>query len=86
MQHTYDKGRYAVRNPSLPILFVSGSDDAIMVDEQKWFDSQQFLRDVGYKNVSGKLYHGMRHEILNEFGKEEVYADLLSFAENGRLG
>ena len=81
MQSTYNAGKYEVRNPSLPILFVSGSDDAVLISEEKWFASQQFLRDVGYRNVSGKLYHQMRHEILNEIGKEEVYADLLAFAE-----
>ena len=81
MQSTYNAGKYEVRNPALPILFVSGSDDAVLISEEKWFASQQFLRDVGYRNVSGKLYHQMRHEILNEIGKEEVYADLLAFAE-----
>ena len=80
MQKTYDKGRYAVNNPSLPIFFVSGSDDPVLVGEEKWFKAPQLLRDAGYKNVSGKLYHQMRHEILNEKGKEEVYADLLAFA------
>lgn len=52
----------------------------MLVGEEKWFKAQQLLRDAGYKNVSGKLYHQMRHEILNEKGKEEVYADLLAFA------
>ena len=26
-----------------------------------------------------KLYHGGRHEMLNETNKEEVYADILSW-------
>ena len=80
MKHTYAKGRYAVSNPDLPIYFVSGSDDAVLINEDKWLAAQQMLRDVGYKNVSGRLWHGMRHEILNEIGREEVYADLLAFA------
>lgn len=80
MRHAYDRSRYALKNKNLPVFFVSGSDDPVLIDENKWAAAQQFLRDVGYENVSGKLYHGMRHEILNELGKEEVYADLLSFA------
>lgn len=86
MKHTYDKGRYEVNNPSLPILFVSGSDDAVLIDEEKWLAAQSMLREVGYRNVAGKLYHGMRHEILNEPGHAEVYADLLAFARTGELG
>lgn len=81
MKKTYDGGRYEVNNPNLPIFFVSGSDDPVLVNEEKWLKAQAHLRSVGYKNVSGKLYHQMRHEILNERGKEEVYADLLSFAQ-----
>lgn len=84
MQNTYDGSKYEMNNPELPVFFVAGSDDPVIVDEEKWFKAQEFLRSVGYKNVSGKLYHQMRHEILNEYGKEEVYADLLAFAEVGQ--
>lgn len=80
MKKTYDGGRYEVKNPRLPVFFVSGGDDPVLIEENKWQKAQQLLRDVGYKNVSGKLYHQMRHEILNEIGKEAVYADLLAFA------
>ena len=53
----------------------------VIGSEKKWLAAQQFLRDVGYKNVTGKSYPKMRHEILNELGKEEVYADALAFIE-----
>ena len=82
LRHTYDRGRYAVIDKTLPIFFVAGSEDPVIGSEEKWFEAQSFLRSVGYERVSGKLYHGMRHEILNEFGKEEVYADLLKFFES----
>ena len=80
MQKTYDKNGYFVKKPMLPVFFVSGSDDPVLIDEDKWQKAQQLLRDVGYRNVSGKLYHQMRHEILNEIDKEEVYGDLLAFS------
>ncbi len=79
MKYTYKKRGYKVQNPKLPIHFISGSDDAVLGSDLKWFQSIEFLRDVGYENVSGKLYEGMRHEVLNEIGKEEVFADLLRF-------
>lgn len=39
------------------------------------------LRKIGYKNVKNKLYDGLRHEILNEENKEEIYGDILKFIE-----
>ena len=35
------------------------------------------FRKAGVKDLQLKLYPGMRHEILNETNREEVYADLL---------
>lgn len=83
LKNTYDGGRYALKNKTLPIFFVAGSDDPIIVSEEKWAKAQAFLRELGYENVSGKLFHQMRHEVLNEIGKEEVYAAILAFAEEG---
>ena len=37
------------------------------------------LKDYGCDNVDLKLYKGMRHEILNEFGREEVMEDIKEF-------
>ena len=79
MKYTYKKRGYRVQNPNLPIYFISGSDDAVLGNELKWFAAIEFLRKVGYNDVSGKLYEGMRHEIHQDVCKEEVFADLLRF-------
>ena len=84
MRRTYQKKGYLVQNPQLPIHFVSGSDDAVMISEKKWRQGMRFLQDVGYQKVTGKLYTGLRHEILNEIENQEVYADLLAFIEGIR--
>lgn len=34
-------------------------------------------KDCGLNNVEIKMYDGMRHEILNEINKDEVYKDIL---------
>jgi len=81
MKNTYTKSLYRVQNPTLPIRFISGSEDAVLGSEEKWLKTQGFLRKAGYKNVTGKLYEGMRHEIHNDTTKEEVLADLLAFLE-----
>lgn len=82
MKHTYQAKRYEGKNPALPVHFVSGSEDAVMVDELKWFHAIEQLRKVGYERVSGKLYEGQRHEIFHDTKKDEVLADLLAFLQN----
>ena len=37
--------------------------------------------DAGMKDVSLKLYHEGRHEMLNELNKAEVYRDILDWLE-----
>ena len=34
------------------------------------------MRYAGYRDVRGKLYPGMRHEILNETNRAQVYHDV----------
>ena len=82
LNDTYDKDLYEVKNPTLPILFIAGSDDPIIGDKEKWEDGQDFLKKVGYQNVQGKLYQGMCHEPHNEIGKEEVLEDILAFLQS----
>ncbi len=81
LKSTYRKKKYQVGNPDLPIHFIAGGEDPVIGDEVKWLQGIEYLREVGYTRVSGKLYEGMRHEILNEVGREEVYNDLLAFIE-----
>ena len=64
------------KNPDLPIRFISGKDDPCMFSEKKFFKSIDFLKDKGYKNISHKLYVGMRHETLNETDKMLVWNDI----------
>ncbi len=75
------KGGYTAKNPDLKIRFFSGYDDPCMGSVQKQKQSMAFLRRRGYKNISGKVYHGMRHDILNERRKDKVYKDILKFIE-----
>ena len=81
VKNAYKKKKYPAKHSDLPIFFMAGADDPVIGSEKKWLAAQQFLRDVGYKNVTGKSYPKMRHEILNELGKEEVYAAALAFIE-----
>ena len=79
MKHIYIKKGWEMQNKDLPILFIAGSDDPIIGNKEKWRKSQEFLKELGYKNVTGKLYQGLRHEILNEKNNEKIYKDILDF-------
>lgn len=79
MKDIYIKEGWTVKNKEMPILFIAGSDDPVIINEKKWKESQEFLKKVGYSNVKGKLYKGLRHEILNEKNKQEIYNDIIQF-------
>ena len=76
---TYTDGGYAMNNPELPIRFYSGEEDPCAVSREKLGEAIKLLRKQGYKNSKGKMYPGMRHEILREPEKAKVWADILEF-------
>ena len=59
--------------PDLPIRFYSGADDPCMPDEKGFWHAVENMKKAGYRNVQGCLFPGMRHEILNETNREEVF-------------
>lgn len=71
-----DKG-WKVSDPDLPIYFISGENDPCMVDKKHFKDAVNTMKKAGYKNVHARLFNEMRHEILNEKGKESVYRYIL---------
>lgn len=77
LKRTYDKDQ-RVLNGDLPILFIAGKDDPVIGGLMKWHQSISFMQDLGYE-VHAIAYDDMRHEILNESGKEKVYEDIKSF-------
>lgn len=79
MKEIYITSGWALKNKDLPIMFIAGRDDPAIVSEDKWNESREFLQKLGYTNVRGKLYKGLRHEILNENIKENIYDDIVKF-------
>ena len=43
--------------------------------------AHECFKKAGIRDLSIKLYHGLRHEILNETGKQYVYRDVLDWLE-----
>lgn len=62
-----------------PLLFVSGNQDPIGNFGKGVLKTVNDLKNDGFRNVSVKLYENMRHEILNENIKEEVYGNVLKW-------
>lgn len=66
---------------TLPILFVAGVLDPVGDQGAGVEKAADHLRSAGVERVEVKLYEGMRHEVINEPNKKEVYADILSWIE-----
>lgn len=81
LKYTYKEKGWKCKKPDLPILYLGGSDDACIGGTEKFQDEMMVLKHVGYNYVDGKRYPGMRHEICNETGKEEVFSDIVKFLE-----
>lgn len=62
----------------LPILMIAGSDDPVGDYGHGVQTVYERLKKAGC-NVKIKLYPGARHEILNEFCRDEVTDDILKF-------
>ena len=81
MGETYNKNGWCISNPTMPILFISGGDDPCMISQKKFQDAIQSMRNVGYKNVKYTIYPNMRHEVLNELNKHQIWNQILNFVK-----
>lgn len=78
-REAYSEKGWSLDNPQMPIVFFSGDDDPCMLSEKKFLKSVDCMRINGYKDVKSQTYPGMRHEILNEVNKQDVWEDIVSF-------
>ena len=77
MQDTYSKEDWQVKNPDVHVYFISGEDDPVMRGEPGFHRAAAMMAALGYADVTSAIYSGMRHEVLNERGKETVWEDVL---------
>lgn len=81
MKNTYEKD-YLVKNPDCPIFFIAGEEDPCITSQKDFLEAVNFMKEVGYKQVTYKLYPHVRHEILNDISKKEVTSDILAFVSH----
>lgn len=66
---------------NLPIFLVAGDGDPVGDMGEGVKAAAELLRGAGVQTVDCKIYSGMRHEIHNEKGKEQVYDDIATWIE-----
>ena len=73
------KANLAKMDPKTPILFLAGELDPVGNRGKGVRQAYQSFLDAGCTDVTLKLYPKGRHEMLNEFNREEVYQQLLDW-------
>lgn len=76
-----DRKNLSRMNPKLPVLFIAGQDDPVGGMGKGVRKACENFQKAGLMNVRLRLYDGMRHEILNEEAKMNVYLDVLDWLE-----
>lgn len=82
MKECYDSKNWQLKNNECPIFFIAGEEDPCIVNKDSFNQAVDFMKQMGYTNVTSKLYPSVRHEILNDTCKEEVILDILKFMQN----
>lgn len=66
---------------TLPLLFISGAHDPVGDCGTGVERACSMARDAGVLDVELKLYENMRHEILNEADRKDVYEDIAAWLD-----
>lgn len=66
----------------LPVLFIAGNEDPVGNNGKGVTTVYNMFRKAKVNDVTLKLYDGMRHEVHNEIGHEQVYDDVLQWIES----
>jgi alpha-beta hydrolase superfamily lysophospholipase len=62
---------------TLPVLILHGTDDKATVCR----GSEYFHEHAGSADKTLRIYQGHYHDLLNDLGKEEVFADIVGWIE-----
>jgi alpha-beta hydrolase superfamily lysophospholipase len=81
MTDTYSSDGWKLSKPELPVRFIAGSDDPCITSLKDFEAAVGHMKAMGYANVTAKTYEGLRHEILNEVGREIIWQDVASLLD-----
>ncbi len=66
----------------IPVLVTAGESDPVGAYGKGPTACADTFKALGLSDVTLTLYKDMRHEVLNEIGREEVYKDILNWLED----
>jgi alpha-beta hydrolase superfamily lysophospholipase len=88
LRQLYEPELWARIDRSMPVLLAAGELDPIHSGGREIRKLEEAYRKIGMKRVDVKLYPGMRHEILNEIGRDQVIEDIVRWfieVEDGNM-
>lgn len=65
----------------VPVYFIAGDQDPVGDMGKGVQKAHDCFKKAGVRDLGIKLYHGLRHEILNESSRQYVYRDVLDWLE-----
>ena len=75
--------KFQCKNPDLKILSATGVDDTLITGGEKGLaESLDTLKKIGYHNITNLVYPEMKHEVIQEKNRLQVYQDIVAFIEN----
>lgn len=81
MRHMDAPKNYARIRRDIPLLLMSGDADPVGGFGKGVGKVYQRLQQAGCADVELLLYPGSRHEVLNDYDKEQAYGDILEWME-----
>lgn len=82
MQQMHDLAAYRCAHKDLPIFCGCGEDDPCVGGMDGFADSVEFLKKVGYSDITTRVWPQMRHEVLHEKDADKVMAAIGSWMES----
>ncbi len=79
MKRLWKKESEAKIPKTLPVYMIVGSKDPVSKFTKNFMPLVKRYQQQGIKDVSYKIYEGARHEILNEFCRDEVVIDIVTW-------
>lgn len=82
LSNAHSASGWEMQNPELAVHMIAGGDDPCIISRERFRESVNLMRKVGYKEVTSFLYDGMRHELLNEKDKAQVFRDIADYCDD----
>lgn len=79
VKKVFGKYQNIINKHNMPIIFISGEDDACGGFGKGVLEAFKHLNKQGYNNIKCILYSGARHELYLELNKDEFIRDIINF-------